>query len=169
MTKPRIAFVLAFLALALASYAQTAPDKKKAAAAPKQREDTQLLRYEISVSNPGTRSEGFSGKVFIAGTEAPDTFAFIEAYGVRYVNVPFTQTWKWHGYTPDIQPAEQTPNESKVTGRFDDADTTRGWYEARVDDMKPGTPATWIFAGSSSSGAWIDPLRFADYCAPKAK
>ena len=66
MTKPRIAFVLAFLALALASYAQTAPDKKKAAAAPKQREDTQLLRYEISVSNPGTRSEGFSGKVFIA-------------------------------------------------------------------------------------------------------
>jgi hypothetical protein len=163
MNKCRIAAVFALLALVAAVHGQTPADKKKPL--PKTREDVQLLRYEIAVSNPGTRSEGFSGKVFIAGAEAPDSFAFVEAYGVRYVNVPFTQTWKWHGYTPDIQPTDQTPNEGKAAGRFADADATRGWYEARVDDMKEGTPATWIFAGSSSEGAWIDPIRFAEYCA----
>ncbi len=167
MKHSRIAFAIALIALAMTASGQTTADKKKAAAKP--REDTQLLRYEISVSNPGTRSEGFSGKVFIAGTEAPDTFAFIEAYGVRYVNVPFTQTWKWHGYTPDIQSDDQSSADSRATGRFEDEDITRGWYDARVDDMKAGTPATWIFAGSSSSGAWIDPLRFADYCGVKEK
>ncbi len=168
MKKNRIATAFALLALVATVHAQSPVDKKRPMA--KAREDVQLLRYEISVSNPGTRSEGFSGKIFIAGAEAPDSFAFIEAYGVRYVNVPFTQTWKWHGYTPDVQPADQTPSEGKSAGRFEDADAARGWYESRVDDMKEGTPASWIFAGSASAGAWIDPPRFADYCASiKAK
>lgn len=163
MKKTMLVASIAFFALALAAHGQGKPDARKPAV--KERESTQLLRYEISVTNQGTRSEGFNGKIIIAGTEAPDAFAFIEAYGVRYVNVPFTQTWKWHGYTPDVQVAEQAPIAGKPAGRFEDADSERGWYAARVEDMKPGTPASWIFAGSSSEGAWIDPSHFADYCA----
>lgn len=120
-----------------------------------------LLRYEVIISNSGTRSEGLSGKLFIGNYEVPGIFDSVEAYGILYTYTPLAQTWQWYGFTP--QKVETIREKTDLL--WNEIDNQKGWYEGTNSLPKNRMPVDWIFIKKGPSGVWIAPDKLASYVA----
>ncbi len=111
------------------------------------------LRYEVTVTAEGTRSEGLSGKLYIGTSLIPGEYYLVEAYGVRYRYTPYTAPWTWWGHKPETSDFVPLVEETAIT----DEETKTGWYRTPPAQKKANTLRTWVYLESDVGCFWVSP------------
>lgn len=111
-------------------------------------------KYEIEITKPGTKSEGKLGRLYYKGEEIGSYFRIIVVGNRRYTFEKRRFEWNFGGYREEIE--AELP-ESKSDLRIADAELERGWYTARLDRRRIGTPASWVWVKRGDLEAFVNP------------
>jgi hypothetical protein len=117
-------------------------------------EQSASWKYEIEITLPGTKSEGRWGHLYYKDKEIPPVFEQMVVDHTLYMYRIREYAWKFGGYE------KQEKAESKITGSAQEiapAEREKGWYRARQDQRKAGTPSTWIWVKRDKLEAFFDP------------
>jgi hypothetical protein len=115
--------------------------------------DGPSLQHRISYSAYGTRSEARHGQLFYRDTAIPDTFSLVVDHGIAYHFRTRSNMWGDDGYHPGAPVDAFGLSDERFTPAFLD----QGWYPG--PDMRPETPATWIYVEWKGGNAFVDPAK----------
>ncbi len=121
-------------------------------------------KYEIVITNPGTKSEGKIGRLFYNGRELAPCFKTVLIGNRSFSYKPGIYLWDFRGYIKN----EKTGLKEKTSReKIKKSEIETGWYSAGCNEKKKDTPSSWVWVSRGNIEAFTDPSKLVEFVSEK--
>lgn len=121
---------------------------------------TENWKYEIEITNPGTRSEGKEGILLYKQNKVGDYFETVIISGNSFNFKSRMHLWDFAGYIKD---KEFSKKEKYSKTKIVNNELEKGWYTGNYNEKKKNTPDSWIWISREELKAFINPEKLEEF------